>query len=303
MKILLVEDDPGSRLYLESLLEIHKYDVRSAANGIEGLNIFDEYNPDVVITDIQMPVMDGLELLETIKKRKQETIVIITTAFGTERYAIQALHLGANNYLKKPVTAKDLIPLLKKYKTILFGHPEAKYNDECGVLLERTVKLEFEASIENIPRIIDRLLSETGWSYSDEIRINIELGLVELITNAIEHGSLEISYKEKQEALDNFKLEELYFERENDPKYKGRKIHVDYKFDCKSCQWIITDEGSGFNWNELPDPTDDENLEQLNGRGIFITRFLFDELEYCGKGNVVRAKKYFNTDTTYLGQK
>jgi len=124
VKVLIVEDDKSSRLYLENLLELNNYDYRSASNGIEGLNLFEEYCPDVVITDIQMPIMDGLEMLEAIRDRKSNSIVIITTAFGSENYAIQALHLGANNYLKKPVAGIDLIPLLRKYRTIL----ESKYS-------------------------------------------------------------------------------------------------------------------------------------------------------------------------------
>ena len=92
MKILIVEDDQSSRIYLENLLELNGYKFRSAVNGIEGLNYFEEYDPDIVISDIQMPIMDGLELLEAIRDKKSNTIVIITTAYGNENYAIQALH-------------------------------------------------------------------------------------------------------------------------------------------------------------------------------------------------------------------
>ncbi len=290
MKVLLVEDDPSSRLYLESLLEINNIDVKSAENGIEGLNVFDEFNPDIVITDIQMPMMNGLELLEILKKKKPETVVIITTAFGSERYAIQALQLGASNYLKKPVIGNDLIPILLKYKRILFEKPD-KYV-ACGNLLEHYYKIEFDARIENIPRIIDRLLQEAGCFMPKDVKFSIELGLVELITNAIEHGCLEISYFQKQKALDEHKLDDIYKTRECDPKYKDLKITVEYKFDSKSSTWTISDNGKGFDWHHLPDPTSDENLEQLSGRGIFITRFIFDELTYFGRGNVVCARKF-----------
>lgn len=300
MKILVVEDDPSSKLFLKSLLEISSYDVRAAENGIEGLNIFEEYLPDIVITDIQMPRMDGLELLGNIKQRKPETIVIITTAFGTETYAIQALHLGASNYLKKPVRKEDLLPLLEKYDRILMQDFNPFGDRQCGKIIERTVKLEFQASIKNIPMIVDRLLSEASCSYSNDVKVNIELGLVELITNAVEHGTYNISYKTKKEALDNYKIEKLYADRAKDPKYKGKKIFINYRFDAISCEWIIRDEGEGFDWKALPDPTTDENLQELSGRGIFITRFLFDELEYIGKGNIVRAKKYLNQEVAEI---
>ncbi len=290
MKVLLVEDDPSSRLYLESLLEINNISVRVAENGIDGLNVFDEYLPDIVITDIQMPLMDGIELLETIKQKKPETVVIITTAFGSERYAIQALRLGASNYLKKPVTGNDLIPILRKYNKILFDKPQ-KF-DECGKITNRTFRLEFQARMDNIPQIVDKLMSETGYLFTDRIRFDMEMGLVELITNAIEHGCYEITYSEKRKALESNTLEMIYAEKLNSLQYQNLKIIVEYTYETDFSTWTIIDNGKGFEYKNLPDPTNDENLEQLSGRGIFITGFLFDERTYSGRGNVVTVKKY-----------
>ena len=154
--------------------------------------------------------------------------------------------------------------------------------------------MEFPTSIELIPKIVDNLLIEAACELDDNDRINVELGLVELITNAIEHGNLEISYLEKQKALDKNMFDKLYTEKLENPKYKNKKIYVDFITDDKGCEWTITDEGKGFDWKILPDPTDDNHILELNGRGVFITKFLFDELEYNGNGNVVRVKKYFN---------
>ncbi len=292
MKILLVEDDSSSRIYLENLLDVNGYKYRSAVNGIEGLNVFEEYKPDIVITDIQMPIMDGLELLEAIRDKKSDAIVIITTAYGTENYAIQALQLGANNYLKKPVSNIDLIPVLEKYNAII----TSRYSPEVfpGEFIYRKYKYEFLATVQTIPKIVDKLLIEASCEFENNERINVELGLVELITNAVEHGNLEITYNEKQEALINNTLDSLYEKKQNDPKYKDKKIAIEFCLDNTGYQWIISDQGKGFNWNSLADPTDEKNILELNGRGVYITGFLFDELEYSGKGNIVRVKKYFN---------
>lgn len=292
MKILIVEDDKNSRLYLENLLKINNYKYRSAVNGLAGLDMFEKYKPDVVISDIQMPIMDGLELLEAIRDKKSDAIVVITTAYGTENYAIQALHLGANNYLKKPVRSYDLIPLLKKYEAVL----KSKFTGEKlpGKMIFRKYRMEFLTSIELIPMIVDRLIIEAYCELPNNDRINVELGLVEMITNAVEHGNLEITYHEKQDALNKNTFSHLYNKKLNNPKYKNKKIYIDFKADNKGYEWKITDEGKGFNWNNLPDPTNNNNILKLNGRGIFITKFLFDELEYSGKGNIVRVKKYFH---------
>ncbi len=290
MKILIVEDDHASRLFLESLLESNNYDFRSAENGIEGLNVFDEYNPDIVLSDIKMPIMDGLELLEAIRDKNSDAIVVIITAFGSENYAIQALHLGANNYLKKPVSSQELLRLLKKYKAIISG----KYSPESlpGKLINRTFSVEFKSEYTKIPKIVDKIMIESAIDINDSEKVNIELGLVELITNAIEHGNLGISYIEKQLALDDGKLSELFDERVHNEKFKNRNVKVDFFTDEEKYQWTITDDGEGFNWKSIPDPTDQEHILELNGRGIFISNFLFDKIEYFGKGNVVIATKY-----------
>ena len=290
MKVLIVEDDKASRFFLESLLESNDYNFKSAANGIEGLNIFEEYKPDVVLTDIQMPIMDGLELLEAIRDSKSDTIVIMVTAFGTENYAIQALHLGANNYLKKPVSSQELLRLLKKYKAIL----SSKYSPDTlpGRLINRKFSIDFNTEYNKIPKIVDKVIIESNLDIDDNEKINIELGLVELITNAIEHGNLNISYEEKQKALDEGILGDLYNKRMEDPVYQNRTITIDFHADLEKYQWTITDEGNGFDWNTLPNPTDEDHILELNGRGVFISRFLFDKIEYVGKGNIVIATKF-----------
>ncbi len=294
MKILIVEDDYASRLFLESLLESNGYEFRSAENGIEGLNIFDEYNPDIVLTDIKMPIMDGLELLEAIRDKNSDAIVVIVTAFGSENYAIQALHLGANNYLKKPVASQDILRLLKKYKAVISG----KYSPESlpGKLINRTFSLEFKSIFTKIPKIVDKIMVESAVDIDNSEKVNIELGLVELITNAVEHGNLGISYIEKQKALDAGNLSELFDERVHNEKYKNRKIKVDFFADREKYRWTITDEGEGFDWKSIPDPTDQKHILELNGRGIFISKFLFDKIEYSGKGNIVTATKYITEE-------
>ncbi|NOZ35851.1 MAG: response regulator [Chlorobi bacterium] len=296
MKVLIVEDDYASRLFLESLLDSNGYEFRSAENGIEGLNVFEEYNPDIVFTDIKMPIMDGLELLEAIRDKNSDAIIVIVTAFGSENYAIQALHLGANNYLKKPVSGQELLRLLKKYKAIISG----KYSPESlpGKLIVRTFSLEFKTEFSKIPKIVDKIMIESAIEIDDSEKVNIELGLVELITNAIEHGNLNISYIEKQKALDSGNLSELFDERMHNEELKNRKIKVDFFTDDEKYQWTITDEGEGFDWKIIPDPTDREHILELNGRGIFISNFLFDKIEHFGNGNIVTATKFISKKDT-----
>lgn len=291
MKILIVEDDFGSREYLYNLIRLEGYDVEKAMDGEEGIKVYKEYHPDLVISDIQMPKMDGLEMLSKLRKEKSDAIFIITTAFGSEDYAIEALRLGANNYLKKPIDKKSLIGLVKKYQTIVDSRKLAKKAE--GRVIEKELKIEFNTHFEHIPSIVNQLISEISIPIDDSDKTNIELGLDELITNSVEHGNLEISYDEKVAALDTNTMAELYKSRMEDPELMNRKIIVEYRQRNDYSEWLITDEGKGFDWESIPDPTQGAQLMELNGRGIFITNFLFDEMEYIGKGNQVRIRKLF----------
>lgn len=291
MKILVVEDDDHSRKYLYNLLKIKHYNCEVAKDGLEGLDKFETFEPDIVLSDIRMPVMDGLELLEAIRNKRSDTIFIITTAFGTEEYAIRALELGANNYIKKPILSKDLLFLLEKYKGIIYSRTKSK--EIPGMIRNRQCTIEFQSDINMIPRIVDQLLNETASVFDDVERTNIEIGLVELLTNAVEHGNLKITGSEKNKALENGTLDDLYAQRLNDETLFNRQVSIDFQLASNYCEWLIKDEGDGFDWKTINNPTEEENIMELNGRGIFISKFQFDELEFFDKGNVVRARKYY----------
>jgi len=289
MKILIVEDDYGSREFLYNLIRLEGFDVEMAVNGEEGIEKHSSYQPDLIICDIQMPKMDGLEMLSQLRKEKHDTFFIITTAFGSEDYAIEALRLGANNYLKKPIDKKSLIGLIKKYQSIIEHRLLTKKAE--GKVIEKILKIVFSTHIDHVSTIVSQLLSEISVPFTDSERTNIELGLDELITNSIEHGNLDISFEEKVSAADSNSLSELYKIKMNYEDFAQRKITVDFIQKDGYCEWIITDEGKGFDWKSIPDPTHGAQLMELNGRGIFITNFLFDQMEYLGKGNSVRVRK------------
>jgi YesN/AraC family two-component response regulator len=274
---------------LYSLIKLEGYDVQMAVNGEDGLEKHATYNPDLIICDIQMPKMDGLEMLSQLRKDNIDTFFIITTAFGSEDYAIEALRLGANNYLKKPIDKKSLIGLIKKYQSIIEHRLLTKKAE--GKIIEKELKIAFETDINHVSTIVSQLLSEITSPITDSERTNIELGLDELITNSIEHGNLEISFDEKVAAADNNTITDLYRQRMDKPELAQRKVIVDYKQKNGYCEWIISDEGKGFDWKSIPDPTQGAQLMELNGRGIFITNFLFEEMEYLGRGNQVRVRK------------
>lgn len=113
-KILVVDDEPLIRNFIEESLTSLKKEVFLATNGQEALNLLEKENFELVITDMQMPQKNGLEVLKYAKKINPHMYVIIITAFGNIENAVEAMKLGAFNYLIKPFTFEIIESLLKK---------------------------------------------------------------------------------------------------------------------------------------------------------------------------------------------
>ncbi len=115
LKILYVEDDEDIREEVFELLTLFFQDIISAQNGEEGLHIFKTENPDIVVTDIQMPKMNGIKMIEKIREVDENIHIIITTAYSEAEHLFKAISLGVNDYLVKPMNPKNLIEKLTQY--------------------------------------------------------------------------------------------------------------------------------------------------------------------------------------------
>ena len=289
MKVLLVEDDLASMSYLEVLMKREGHEYQKAYDGKTGLKLFHEFKPDIVLSDINMAHMNGLEMVERIRQSQPSVIIIMLTAYNSEEYVMEAIKVGANNYLKKPVSKLHLVSLLRKYTSAI----ECKHTKSsiCNFQTSHTFSLTFKTNIEIIPAIVSHLVAETHELFTEEEQLDIKLGLGELILNAVEHGNMEIDYHQKNEAIQLDQLQRLYLQRFSDKKIKDRSVTINYKQDESSAEWEIIDEGDGFDPTSIPNPISEDGLMRLHGRGIFICKFQFDEMEYVGKGNRVRVKK------------
>ncbi len=112
--LLLIDDDESLRRVTEFTLHEAGYRVLTAADGKEGLRIFGIEKPEVVITDIQMPGLSGYEVLKQVKLECPETLVIVITAYGTVERAVEAMKLGAFDYLTKPFSREELVMVAGK---------------------------------------------------------------------------------------------------------------------------------------------------------------------------------------------
>ena len=104
IKLLLVEDDANLAYIVQSGLEdlVGGYEVTVVGNGADGLKAWEESRPDVIVSDIEMPVMDGYEMVRRIRQMDAEVPILFTTALTSPRDVKQGYALGVNNYIKKP---------------------------------------------------------------------------------------------------------------------------------------------------------------------------------------------------------
>ena len=114
VSILVVDDEENAREGLSKILSKEGYSVETAANGKEAIDIIKDQSLDLVITDMRMPMMDGFEVLREIKKLNETIGVIMVTAYGEVESYLEAINLGAFEYINKPVRVNELKRVITK---------------------------------------------------------------------------------------------------------------------------------------------------------------------------------------------
>jgi len=288
--VLVVDDSAVDRLRAEKLLAKEVgVTVRSAGNGREALQQLARDPPEIVITDMQMPEMDGLELVEEIRRKYPAIPVILMTAHGSEELAVQALQRGAASYVPKRNLARDLPSTIEDVLGVSKANRGQQRLLECLLDTQSHFVLENDASL--IPSLIGHLENNlTRMKLCDENGlIRVAVALREALINAIHHGNLEISstLREKDEKLFCSLVEER---RQIEP-YQDRRVHVYAKESHLEAYYVIRDEGPGFDPTTLPDPTDPSNLEKVSGRGLLLIRTFMDEVHHNKSGNEITMIK------------
>ncbi len=113
-RILIVDDETNVRVVFSDVLRKENYIVKVAEDGPEAIKAVDEETFDLALVDLRMPRMDGIEVLENIKKRKPQIPVIIYTGYGSVTTAVEAMRKGAADYLNKPFSPEDLKSCIRK---------------------------------------------------------------------------------------------------------------------------------------------------------------------------------------------
>jgi len=128
-RILCVEDEEGIRKRVVSTLKYYFDDVLEASNGEDGYDLYQEYKPDIIISDIQMPKKNGIEMVQNIRKKDLSTIIIMLTAYSSEEYLLELINLNINHYILKPITSDSLLNGIIKSFANKFEEKIALYDD------------------------------------------------------------------------------------------------------------------------------------------------------------------------------
>jgi len=154
LSILLVDDDFGARESISRLLENFFGEVFVAEDGKSGLNIFKEKKPDIVFTDLKMPGISGLQMIEKIRDIEANQKIIVQSAYSESNIMLKAITLGVDGYILKPVDSKKIISVLHKVAKSL---DMQKQNDEYRLKLEGLVKKQVKKIKDQTQIIINQL--------------------------------------------------------------------------------------------------------------------------------------------------
>ncbi len=288
--VLVVDDSAFDRRLAGGLLSRGgEWDVRFAENGAQALDMLDEVKPDVVLTDLQMPQLNGLQLVQTIKEQRPQLPVILMTGQGSETIAVEALQQGAASYVPKSALASILIETISRVLALAGEWARKK------TLMEHMQSFRCQFVMGNDPVLLTSLVAYLQTILSDmdvlreSDRLRTGVALEEALLNASYHGNLEVSSKLRES--DHSLYYELARQRTGQEPYRDRVIRIDISIDKSGLKYIIQDEGPGFDPTSLPDPTDPANLERPCGRGVLLMRTFMDQVEYNERGNQVTMVK------------
>ena len=167
LNILYVEDEELAREEVAEFLEFEVGEVKVASNGEEGLEMFQEFHPDIVITDINMPKMNGLEMAKKIKKISPTTPIIVTSAYSDSDYIIKAIEIGINKYVLKPIDVDELLAMIvQTAKEILFDKAVETQNEYIQFLIDTNPTFMLILTKKEMSKINKTFLEFLG--YKDE---------------------------------------------------------------------------------------------------------------------------------------
>ncbi len=271
-----MDDDPSILQMLEAALETPDRQVESACDGLEGLRCVESAAYDLIVTDIDVPKLDGFDLLERIHKIRPDAKVALMTKASTPQNIVRALREHAFTFFSKPFTIETVRCLLERALVA------TAWEDDIEVLSAspQWLDLKLRCKMETADRIL-QFLHELGSDLPSTVRDKIAIAFREILLNAIEHGG------------------------GCDPE---KKVFISYRRTGRAILYQVRDPGKGFSFGNLPQAAvshpdtplaHTEIRERMGlrpgGLGLLVTRRAVDEMIYNEVGNEVLLIKYLGS--------
>ncbi|MGI9518308.1 MAG: response regulator [Pirellulaceae bacterium] len=289
-KILVVDDNPLDRTLMSALLgRMQDWTVETVNDGQQAMERLGQQDIDIVVTDLQMPNMDGLALVKNVRTSFNRVPVVLVTAFGSERESIAALRAGAANFSHKSRLQRDLVPTVRN--VLEWSASIRRIDEERDRDRPRDLQIAFvlDNNVSQIRNLIETFDGHLPpWAKGERLRIS--MALEEALTNAICHGNLEVDSRLKDQE-DICAFENLVTERQDCEPFCQRRVRVKAEFSPEQIVFQINDEGPGFDVSSLPDPTAPENIMKPSGRGLLLIRTFMDEVSHNETGNRITLVK------------
>lgn len=263
-KVLLVDDENSILTLFGEVLEREGYGVTLAESGEKGIEKFKADVFDVVISDLYMPGISGIDFLEEVRRLDNRIPFIIITGYGSVETTIDALKKGAFDYITKPINMDDISPILKKAVSL---RRETVYSESLSQLVENRYNVCIPGRIEFVETVLNEIekISRVVGYKGERFYMNIKNAVYEGALNAIIHGN----------RMD-----------------KNKKICIDAVITGTRLEVNIADEGIGFDPYQYLKATEYGNFSVTKGKGIFLIRSVMDEISYNRTGNKLTIVKY-----------
>lgn len=281
--------------------EIKLYQLKTINEALEYLPI---EMPEMAIVNFSDPRIDAFNLLATLMSDAWLLHAGII-GFCQTNNEIERLESFKGANLIIALGYEDIAAYLPKIFSIIFNNRRILFQREISTDFVKNICGSFKLDndlheVKCYVNLICNFLYNSNRLKLDQ-KYDLKLALTELMINAIEHGNCEISYEEKSDWLEKwFDISELITQKNRDPVINKRKITFEYTLNKTKGTFLIADEGMGFDWTNVKDVTQQENIFELHGRGILITRALVHNLTFNSKGNEVTFDVPFEDSSTEL---
>ena len=290
--VLIVDDSEVDRQLMGGLLSKDvDWLVEFADNGEAALETMRVATPNLVVTDLLMPGMDGLELVRAVRSEFSQVPVIVVTGQGSEELASNALRTGAASYVPKALLSDALLETVEQVLAL------GALDHQLDRLMRCTTNIRHKFQLDNDPRLIGTLgefvrRTMIQMQFGDEADLNqVGVALEEALLNALCHGNLELPVEEmphvRQQLHDGGKSSILDQRRKQKP-YADRRILVGFDVTNERAQFVIRDQGPGFDPKSIPALTDSAGLSGVGGRGLVLIQNFMDEVSFDEHGNELR---------------